>query len=497
MFLVQAAAPAASDDYWYGPVGLQTSAGVAVTPTKSLQLSVVYACVRVLAESVAKLPVRVMKGEFDVLADHPVARLLRRRPNPRQTSFEWREMLQAHLSLRSNAYARVVYGRAGEVAMLVPLHPDRVTVEQTGDWSWRWRYRDSQGRESILVQDEVLHLKQLPLDGMQGLSGVETQRESIGAALAAQQYQGRFFRNGARHSGLALKYPGKFADGGREKAMSSLRRMMSGENAYSTPVLDQGMELQQLGMTNVDAQLIDARKYSDADLCRMFGVPPHMVGILDRATNNNIEHQGREFYDVTLMALVRRWEEALEVALLSEEEQDAGLRIEFDVDELLRADTTARGKFYHDAILDGWMTRNEARRRERMGPLDGLNKPLEPMNTRGAGEANPGSGSGSGGPSRQRSLEAAAADRCVTREVNAVRRVMARHVAGASPLERLADFYGAHADWMRRVLAVDEAFAARLCEARFDELRASKDVEDTLDSWEQGGGALLLSRGTE
>ena len=486
MFLIRPqAARGAADDFWYQPIGggVMSASGSAVTPMSALRLSVVLSCVRVLSESVAKLPVRMYRGEFDEVTDHPVARLLRRKPNPGQTSFEFREMLQAHVSLRSNAYAQIVY-RGAEVVALVPLHPDRVQLEQTGDWTWRYKVRDFVNRERVLMPDEVLHLKQLPMAGFYGLSTIEAQADAIGTALSSQQYAGKFFKNGAKHAGSWIEYPGKFATDGAATFRRLWREAYSGDNAYTTPVLDQGMKLHEIGMTNTDAQMIESRKYSDADLCRMFLVPQHMVGILDRSTNNNIEQQSREFYNVTLMGLLRRWEESLETALLTEDEQ-AEYRIEFDVDELLRADLAARGKFYHDAILDGWMTRNEARRRERMRPLDELDTPLEPQNMKAAGAPDPVPAA----PGRAQALSMSAADRCVRREVGAIRRLSKEPLV----LEAAADFYGRHADWMVAVLSADPDSVERACMARFDELRASRDLHDTLDAWEMGGGPLLLS----
>ena len=155
------------------------------------------------------------------------------------------------------------------------------------------------------------------------------------------------------------------------------------------------------------------------------------------------------------------------------------------MDELLRADLAARGKFYHDAILDGWMTRNEARRRERMRPIDGLEEPLEPMNMKAAGTPDPVPAA----PGRAQALSMSAADRCVRREVGAIRRLSKEPLV----LEAAADFYGRHADWMVAVLSADPDSVERACMARFDELRASRDLHDTLDAWEMGGGPLLLS----
>jgi hypothetical protein len=260
------------------------------------------------------------------------------------------------------------------------------------------------------------------------------------------------------------------------------------------------MKMHELGMTMQDAQFLESRKYSDADICRIFGVPQHMVGILDRATNNNIEHQGREFYSMTLMALLRRWEEAMEAALLMDAEQETH-RIEFDADELLRADSATRATIYHNAILDGWMTRNEARRREHMAPIEGLNEPLSPMNMNGGAEPpqdEPEGREATPAPApaedRAAALLAAAADRCVVREVNGIRRIVARYGRGERAMEAAADFYGLHADWVAKVLGVEPGAAALVCEQRFDELRAN-DVPDTLDRWEAGGGRLLMVTG--
>ncbi len=501
MFLVRPqAASGAGDDFWFQPVGGTSAAGASVTPVSALRLSVVYACVRVLSEAVAKLPIQMYQGEFDEANDLPLAKLLRRKPNPWQTSFEFREMMQAHLCLRSNAYAQIVFS-GSKVAALVPCHPDRVDIEQTGEGRWRYKVRDWQGRGRVVLQDEMLHLKLLPMDGISGIATIAAQREAIGSALAAQDYAGRFLKNGAKHGGHWIEYPGKFADAeARKKFRDAFRAGMTGSDAFTTPVLDQGMKMHELGMTNADAQFIESRKYSDVDLCRMFLVPPHMVGILDRATNNNIEFQGRAFYNDTLMGLLRRWEESLEAGLLTEDEQDSGLRIEFDVDEITRADMKTRGETYSSGIQAGWLTPNEARRRERLKPIDGLDEPLSPLNMTPAGQRGadappapaPAPAPDTNQAARERMLFEAAADRAATREVNGIAKIVERHATGRPALEAVADFYATHADWMARAMAIEPACAAKLCEARFDEIR-THDVSSTLERWTAGGGRLLLA----
>ena len=485
MFITGAltAGPAASDDFWYGPVGMVSASGATVSADSSLRLSVVFACVRVLSESVAKIPLRMMRGVNEVVTDHPLSRLVSRRPNRWQTAFEFREMLQGHLCLRSNAYAQIVYAPNGDPVELVPLHPDRVTPEQIGDFAIRYQVADWQGRRRTLTQDEVLHLRQLPLDGFSGLSTVAAQREPIGSALSAQEYAGRFFKNGAKHGGMWIEMPGKFEDdAARAKFRAAWRSSLSGSNAFDTPVMDRGMKLHELGMTNADAQFIESRKYSDSDLCRMFLVPPHMVGILDRATNNNIEQQSAEFYQGTLMALFRRWEEAFEVQLLTEDEERT-LRFEFDVKQLLRANSEARSTYWHNAISDGWLTRNEVRREEGYEPLPGLDEPLHPLNMGSNGGA-----LGAPRNGRAQAILEAAADRVVVRECNALARLFGR----PDGMQAAADFYARHAPWMASVMAIDLVAAERACERRFDELRAEGGSSRLIDEWRELGGAELL-----
>lgn len=475
-----------ADDFWYGPVQMSAS-GALVSADSALKLSVVFACVRVKSEAVAKIPLRIMSGN-DVVRDHPLSRLLARKPNRWQTSFEWREMMQTHLELRGNAFSQKYFGRDGGVVELVPMHPDRMETEDMPGGDWRYKYTDQQGNKRTLMRYEVLHLKQLSTDGRMGTSTIGAQREGIGAALSAQDYSGRLWKNGAKHSGMWIEMPGKFADKtAREHFTEGWRKSQSGGNAGSTPVMDQGMKIHELGMNNADAQFIESRKYSDSDLCRMFLVPPHKVGILDRATFSNIEQQSSEFYNDTMMGVFRRWEELLETELLTDVEQDT-LQMKFDIAELLRADTAGRSKLYHDAILDGWMTRNEARMREGMGPLPGLDEPLEPLNMGRAGDA--ASPQDVPAASKERALLVAAADRAVTREVNAVARMF---VQGTIPhvAEAVTDWYGAHAAFCRDALMLTDDQAAGLCAARIKEL-GENDVSATLARWKSGGGALLL-----
>lgn len=392
--LTPSASRAPDDDFWYAPVGARSAAGVHVSTDSAMRLAVVYACVKVLAETVGATPLHCYKrlpgqdgrpGGKQRVTDHPVARLIEREPNPWQTPMEFRELLQGHLGMRGNAYAEIVFDAAGRPDMLIPLHPDHVLVERLQGGSWRYRHRANGGAERVLVRGEVLHLRGLSSDGVVGLNPIEIEREAIGLGLAAQDYGARFFSNNASLGGW-IESPNRFKD--QEQADEFRRRWQSaytGANRFRTPVLENGMKYHQIGVNNADAQFLETRRHQDVEIARMFRMPPHKVGILDKATFSNIEQQAIEFLTDTMLPWFVRWEQRLSADLLD----DDGLFFEFLVDGMLRGDQKSRYDAYGSAILDGWMTRNEARARENLNPLPGLDEPLEPLNMRRAGDEPP------------------------------------------------------------------------------------------------------------
>jgi HK97 family phage portal protein len=376
------AARGAGDDFWYSPIGTVggTVAGASVNADTAIRLSTVYKCIRIRAETIGMLPLQVYRrlpgGGKEADDSHPLAKLLHDRPNPWQTSMQWRQMMQAHLDLRGNAYSRIVY-KGNRVEMLVPMHPDRVTVEVMSTGNPRFVYRESDGRERKLVFGEVLHLAGLSVDGYLGMNPIEAEREAIGAAMASRDYGAAFFKNHAR-APTWVKFPGKFGSDDQRRAFSTKFSQAFGSlNSGKTPVLEQGMELHALPISNVDAQFIEARKMQDIDIAGLFRMPPHKLGILDRATWGNIEHQQLDFVTDAILPSCVAWEQAL----LRDLEFGDGFFAEFKVAMLLRGDTKTRYEAFGRAILDGWMTRNEARSMENLNPLPGLDRPLMPLNT--------------------------------------------------------------------------------------------------------------------
>ena len=369
-------------DFWFQPVSAMTGSGVRVDADTAMRLSAVYACIRVLSESMAVLPFRLYRpkvgGGRTLVTDHWLYRLFARQPNRFQTPFEWREMMQGHLALRGNAFCKIVDRGNGEVAELLPLHPDRVKIELLDNGSYRFRYTDRSGQTQYFRRDQLWHLRGLSSDGIVGMSPIEMQRETVATGLAAQDYGNRFFSNDAKPSGGWIEFPGKFADSATKQTFrESWQAMQSGANRGKVAVLEQGMKFHEIGITNKDSQFLETRQFNVSDVARIFRMPPHLIGDLSKATFSNIEQQSLDFVIHTMTPWAERWESSVETFLLGPE---SDMEVEFDFAVLLRGDTAGRGTYYHNGILDGWMTRNEAREREGLDPLDGLDEPLRPLN---------------------------------------------------------------------------------------------------------------------
>ena len=353
-----------------------------VSPDSALRLAAVYACVRILAETIASLPLVVYQrrpdGGKDRVTDHWLYRLMAKRPNRFQNPFEWREMLQGHLALRGNAFNQIITNPRGEIIELMPIHPDRVKIELLPSGEYRYRISDRSGSEVILPRGEVWHLRGLSSDGLMGMSPIELARENLGTALAAQGYGARFFANDAKPTGGWIEFPGSFKDSEAKKVFrESYQQAQSGSNRGKVLVLENGMKFHEVGVTNKDAQFLELRKFQITDVARLFRVPPHMIADLDRATFSNIEQQSLEFVMHTMTPWAERWEASIQSELLLESDD---IEIEFDFANLMRGDASSRSSYYQSGIQNGWLTRNEARIAENLNPIDGLDQPLRPLN---------------------------------------------------------------------------------------------------------------------
>lgn len=366
--------------------GGASASGIIVNPQTAMQAATVYSCIKVLAESVGMLPFCIYQR--DGLAkspamDHPLWSLLHDQPNDYQSSVEFWEMMVTHLNLRGNAFAYVNRTSSGRVAELLPLHPDVVRTEMAADFTLKYHVTLPNGAFKTFYAGELLHIRGLTLNGWLGIAPIAYARESIGLALATEKFGGQLFRNGAKMGGV-LEHPGKIGDQAYNRLKDSFDNAHSGENAHKTAILEEGMKFSKVAMTGEDAQFLETRKYQRSEIAAIFRVPPHMIGDLERATFSNIEQQALEFVQWSLMPWLTRIEKAVKRDLLTPAERKQ-YQVRFNVAAMLRGDAAARSAYYSKGILDGWLTRNEARQQESeigivLNPLEGLDLPLMPLN---------------------------------------------------------------------------------------------------------------------
>lgn len=363
--------------------GRETASGVAVTPESAMQLSAVWACVKVLSETVGCLPLhlyeRVGRGK-ERAQSHHLYQLLRTRPNPEMTAMQWKETSMAHLALRGNAYSEIERDRMDRPVALWPMTPTRVQPfrhEKTRELGYAIQLPD--GGQRILSADRVLHIRGLSFNGINGLSPISYARETIGLGLAATYYGARFFKNDGRPSGI-LTLTGKLSDEAYNRMKKTWDEAHSGlDNAHRTAILEEGMKWESVGISMEDAQFLTTREFQVDDTCRIFRMQPHKVQSLRRSTNNNIEHQALEFLSDTIQPWLVRIEEQASITLLSEEER---LRFypEFLVEGLLRADIEKRYRAYALGRQWGWLSVNDIREKENMNPIEGGDVYISPMN---------------------------------------------------------------------------------------------------------------------
>ena len=372
---------------WYAPLeeiylGGDTYTGKSVSPNGALKNTAVYACVRVLSESIAGLPLHIYarrNGQKQRANDFYLYSILHDAPNPVMTSFEFREALQGHLLLWGNAYCEIEVNGRGRVIGLWPLRPDKMEkVERVGSELF-YRYRLPNGATKDFRQEQIWHLRGMSGDGIHGYSPIQLARQAVALSNAAEEFGGRFFGNDARPGG-ALSTDGVLDDESYERIKRSWAATHQGvSNSHRVAILEQGLSWEQIGMPLSDAQFLETRKFQISDIARIYRVPPHMIGDLERATFSNIEHQSLEFVMHSLRPWLVRWEQSIKQNLILKNERKM-FYAEFSVEGLLRGDTKSRHEAYGSAITNGWMTRNEARVLENLNPIDGLDEPLTPLN---------------------------------------------------------------------------------------------------------------------
>ncbi len=351
-----------------------STAGKNVTERSAMQMTAVYSCVRVLSEAVAGLPLHVYKyrsdGGKEKALNHPLYFLLHDEPNPEMTSFVFRETLMTHLLLWGNAYAQIIRNGKGEVVALYPLMPNKMTVDR--DENGRLYYKYYRGNdeairskeyEVILSPYDVLHIPGLGFDGLVGYSPIAMAKNAIGLAIATEEYGAKFFANGAAPSGV-LEHPGTLKN--PDKVRESWNATFGGShNANKVAVLEEGMKYTPISISPEQAQFLETRKFQINEIARIFRVPPHMVGDLEKSSFSNIEQQSLEFVKYTLEPWLVRWEQSMVRSLLSPSEKREYF-IKFNVDGLLRGDYASRMSGYATARQNGWMSANDIRELENL-----------------------------------------------------------------------------------------------------------------------------------
>ena len=354
-----------------------SSSGKPVNEHSAMQITAVYACVRVLAEAIAGLPLHLYRykdnGGKEKAVDHPLYFLLHDEPNPEMTSFIFRETAMTHLLLWGNFFCQILRNGRGEVLGLYPLMPNRMVVDRDEKGRLYYSYTHQSDEAGTMKNEtiklspyDVLHIPGLGFDGLIGYSPIAMAKNALGTSLACDEYASKFFANGASPSGV-LEHPGTVKD--PEKLRESWNSTFGGSrNAGKVAVLEEGMKYEPISINPQDSQFLETRKFQVDEIARIFRVPPHMIGDLEHATFSNIEEQGLEFVMYTLQPWMIRIETGLNKALLSPEEKK-NYFFKMNADGLLRGDYASRMQGYATGINNGFMSVNDVRELENMDLL--------------------------------------------------------------------------------------------------------------------------------
>ena len=351
--------------FYFGTSG----SGKSVTVQSAIQLSTVYACVRVISETIASLPLGIYETVNDgneKATDHPLYRLLHDEPNSEMTSFVFREVMLAHLLLYGNSYSQIIRSGKNQVIGLYPLLPDHMDVDRDSKGNLTYTYTTSDGKTVSIKPRDVLHIPGLGFDGVMGYSPIALEKNAIGLGIASEEYGSKFFSNGARPSGILI-HPNTVKN---PKALRESWNSAYGgsSNSNRVAILEEGMKFEPIAIPNNEAQFLETRKFQVDEICRIFRVPPHLVGNLEHATFSNIEHQSIDFAVHTIRPWLVRIEQAMNRALLSDQEKGRFF-VQFNIDGLMRGDYKSRMEGYAIGRQNGWLSANDIRALENQNPI--------------------------------------------------------------------------------------------------------------------------------
>lgn len=376
-----------SDQILYALTGYtqSTKTGLIISESEALNYGAVFACIRVLAESVSQLPLHIYKrlpnGGKKPAVNHLLYNILHIQPNPIMTSMVFREVQMHHILSWGNSYAGIERDNGGRIIALWPLRPDRMNVRKNPNNAneLQYIYSTPNGSQITISAADMLHVPGLGFDGLVGYSPLSKMRECIGLGLGAEEYAARYFANGARPP-LVVTHPGPVSSGARKNFIEQWQSAYGGVgNAHKTALLEEAMDVKQIGFNPQDSQMLETRKFQNEEIARYYRVPLHMIQSLDRATNNNIEQQSIDFVTHSLMPWLKRYEENYTTQLIKDKKYFA----EHLVAGLIRGDLETRYRSYAIARQNGWLSANDIRRFENMNPIskeEGGDMYLVPLN---------------------------------------------------------------------------------------------------------------------
>lgn len=359
--------------------GTPSKSGQIVNEDTALRHSAVYACVRIIGQSIASLPLEVFEakenGDSVPATSHPVYQLVNQDPSEVCSSYDFRNAMQKHLTLAGNAYARIYRDQFGRPVELEILPASKVSTYKKN----RKTYYYLNDTQEVLLRTDIIHLLNMSDDGITGKSAVQVARETIGSNLAAVEYGSSVYENGAHIKGVLL-HPAKLAPDAYARLRETWRSQYSGaRNAGSIPVLEQGMKFEAISLSPADSKFLESMKAGVEDIARIFGVPLHLIGALDRATFNNVEQMSLEYVVHTLRPICKNWEQELNRKLFLPSERGRYF-VRFNLDGLLRGDTKSRGEYYRNMFNIGALSPNDIRRLENLNSRPDGDEYFTPLN---------------------------------------------------------------------------------------------------------------------
>lgn len=396
-----------------------------VTPASSLRLAVVFSCTRVLAESLAMLPLELMQQDGrnrQPATGHPLYSILKLLPNPEMTSAEVRMTAMGHLATWGNAYLQIIYDNAGRRRELWPLRPDRMEVRRSQAGELEYVYQRDAG-QLIFAAWEIMHVRGLSPDGLVGYSPVALARRTFERKAEMEQYEQAFYANSARPD-LVLKYPKALSDKARANVLESWEGRHQGPGrAGRAALLEEGLDVTTVGIPQTDAQFLESQKFTRSEIAALFRVPLHMINDLDRATFSNIEEQAQEFIDYTLGPWLVLWQQAISRDLLTPSERGR-YYAHFKTQALLRGNHAARAAFYSSMVQLGALSPNDVRELEDLNPVPNGDQYLVPLNMQPLGDV--GKETGSEPPASADQASRSAADVMTPLLADVARRITSR-----------------------------------------------------------------------